>query len=453
VKANAGITDLAALIARRSRDTGAGPLAVFLGAGCARAAGVPSTVEVARDLFARLEGHDLASKYLPSDQPSDAELTDALGGLLADLPPGQRMSLLLGFYGSTPVPLFYQELAMLIGAGFFRRILTTNVDSLLERALQNAGLRDDREYRIILLDGTAAPPSDPVALDERVAIVKLHGDISSPQFAIGPAEVAKALEPRRRDVKGELGTDLLIVGYELESPLVTEWLAYAPGEVWWVAEQRPPESEVAAIERAREIRYIDGPDATPHVFFGELAMLLLQMPSHNLLAAPEGTVSPASRADGVPADTSPPDDEQTFEREYVRGRLRRAGELLRRLEQHVAAGTVPARLERQLAYQKDVVADLEAKLLTLEGERERVLTLLDEITEVASGARDAASTVEFLRDQVATVRAQYGRASPDETVISAVISSALVVGDRLGVDRKRLRELADFVPVATRTPV
>jgi hypothetical protein len=453
MRPNAGTTELAATIERRSRASGAAPLALFLGAGCARAAGVPSAVEMARELFARLEGHDLAKKYLPSDTASDDELTSAFGRLLADLPDGQRASLLLGFYGAAPVPLFYQELAMLIGAGFFRRILTTNVDSLLERALQNAGLRDDQEYRIILLDGTTAPPSDQVALDERVAIVKLHGDISSPRFAIGPDEVANALRPRRRDVKGELGHDLLMVGYEFESPLVTEWLAYVPGKLWWVAEQRPPAREVAAVGRMRDIRYVDGPSATPQAFFGELAMLLLQMPSLNLLRAPEATPTLASRADGRPADTSPPEDEAAFEREYLRGQLRRSEELLRRLEQLVGAGPGNERLNRQLEYQKDLVADLEARLRTLGGERERVLGLLDEISESATRGRESDTAVQFLRDQVEAVRGQYGGRAPDEAVVSAILSATLVIGDRLGVDRKLLRRLAEFAPTATRSTV
>jgi hypothetical protein len=452
VKPNAGTTELAATIERRSAS-GAPPLALFLGAGCARAAGVPSGVEMARELFARLEGHDLAKRYLPSRPASDAELTTAFGRLLADLPDGQRAALLLGFYGAAPVPLFYQELAMLIGAGFFRRILTTNVDSLLERALQNAGLRDDQEYRVILLDGTAAPPSDQVDLDERVAIVKLHGDMTSRRFPIGPEEVAKALEPRRRDVKGELGHDLLMVGYELESPLVTEWLAYVPGQLWWVAEQRPPADEVAAIERIRDIRYVDGPGATPQAFFGQLAMLLLQMPSVNLLASPDATPTLASQPDGQPADTSPPDDEEAFEREYVRGQLRRAEELLRRLEQLAAAGPANERLNKQLEYQKDVVADLEARLRTLGGERERVLELLDKIRDGAVRGREPDTALQFLRDQVEAVRGQYREGVPDEAVVSAIISATLVIGDRLGVDRELLRELGDFAPSATRATV
>jgi hypothetical protein len=323
------------------------------------------------------------------------------------------------------------------------------VDSLFERALQNAGLRDDQEYRVILLDGTAAPPKDQVSLDERVAIVKLHGDVSSPQFAIGPEEVAKALEPRRRDVKGELGHDLVMVGYEFESPLVTEWLAYVPGAVWWVAEQRPPTREVAAIERAREIRYIEGPDATPDTFFGELAMLLLQMPSLNLLAEPNS----ASQPDGLPADTRPPEDEGVFEREYLRGQLRRADEVLRRLEQLAAAGPLSERLTRQLDYQKQVVADLEGRLRTLVGERERVLGLLDRISDSVSRAPTPGNAVQYLRDQVEAVRGEFGGPVPDEAVVSAGISATLVLGDRLGVDRELLRELAAFAPTATRTAV
>ncbi len=440
----------AEMVARQSRGPDSGRFSLFLGEACARAAGVPSQVEMARELFATLAGHELVQRYVPHEAPSDAQLLEGFRRLLSELPEGQKGSLLLSFYGSLPVPLFYQELAMLVSAGYFTQVLTTNLDALLERALQNAGLRADQEYSVVLLDreGSTARMSAPDS--SQVRIVKLHGDPAA-QFALSPNEIEETLKPMRRAVKGALRQDLVMVGYELESPPVTEWLAYVPGELWWVSEERPAPDAVAAIEQVRDIRYLDGPSGNPSGFFGGLAMRLLQMPTVNLLEAPAETLEAAPDGSERLPDTTPPDDEASFEREFLRGQLRRAEELLRRLEQQVAAGTTNERLERQLSYQKDVVAELEGRYRTVGDDTTVVLGLLDAITGAAEKTEVPDSTTEFLRQQVDTARSQYGSAHPDEAVVSAVIGATLVIGDRLGVDRGLLRELAQFAPSLTRS--
>lgn len=451
MKANPGITQLAAeIVARRSVAPAGAPHVLFLGEGCARAAGVPSPVDMARELFAGLAGHELVTRFVPDESPSDEQLLEGFRSLLAELPEGQRGSLLLQFYGALPVPLFYQELAMLVSAGFFTQILTTNLDALLERALQNAGLRAGEEYNVVLLDRDRSAVSVSGIESNRVSILKLHGDPASRQFALSPDEIEEALKPIRKAVKGALHQDLVMVGYELESPPVSDWLARVPGELWWVAEEHPPAEALAAIRQVREIHYVDGPSGTPDGFFGGLAMRLLQMPSVNLLEAPAKLVRSRPDGPGALPDTSPPEDEAAFEREFLRGKLWRAEELRRRLEQQVAAGTTNERLERQLAYQKGVVADLEAKLRTIGDDKARVLRLLDQIGGQAeqTGARD--STAAFLRQQADAVRGQYGSPSPDEAVVSGSIGATLVIGDRLGVDRSLLSELAEYAPSITR---
>ena len=450
VKANPTISELAAEItARQSAGRESPRFTLFLGEGCARAAGVPSPVEMARELFASLEGHELTERYVPAETPTDAQLLEGFRRLLSELPEGQRGSLLLQFYGALPVPLFYQELAMLVSSGYFTQILTTNLDALLERALQNAGLRAEQEYSVVLLDREGSAAQMSARGGSQVTIVKLHGDPAG-RFALSPDEIEETLKPMRKAVKGALRQDLVMVGYELESPPVTEWLAYVPGELWWVAEERPPADAVSAIDRVRDIRYVDGPSGNPLGFFGGLSMRLLQMPTVNFLEAPAETLKAPGSSEGLP-DTTPPDDDAEFEREFVRGQLRRAEELLRRLEQQVAAGTTNERLERQLAYQKDVVAELEARFRTVGDDRSRVLGLLDAISGAAEKAEGPDTTAAFLRQQVDAARSQYGSSHPDEAVVSAVIGATLVIGDRLGVDRGLLRELAQFAPSLTRS--
>lgn len=431
------------------RATNAPPYTLFLGQECARVAGVPSPLEMSREFFSRLKGHELAKRYLPNESPSDDELREAFRLLLADLPPTQRGSLLLQFYAALPVPLFYQELAMLVAAGFFNQILTTNLDSLFERALQNAGFRADMEYRVVLLDRkqpTPVPDGDDAA---QVMIWKLHGDPSGPQFAVSGDEIESALQPVRRAVTGALEHDIVMVGYDFESRPVTEWLAKVPGELCWVSEEQPPREKIAAIDLTRNVRFVDGPSGAPSGFFGGLAMRLLQMPTAHLLQSATPVGDSAGGPPPLP-DTTPPQDEVEFEREFLRGQLRRANELLRRLENQVVTGTTNDRLERQLAYQKGVVAELEAGLRTTGDDSGEVLGVLELVSDAAASSGGSDSTTAFLREQVEAVRHEYSSQTPDEALVSGVIGATLVIGDRLGVDRSLLRQLAEFAPSSLR---
>ena len=68
-----------------------------------------------------------------------------------DLSSLERYSLLQTIYRRIPVPAFYQELARLVKAGYVRHVLTTNIDSLFEQALESLGLVRDIDFDVIPL--------------------------------------------------------------------------------------------------------------------------------------------------------------------------------------------------------------------------------------------------------------------------------------------------------------
>jgi SIR2-like domain len=447
------------MIERKEGGANDGPFVLALGAGCARAAGVPSVEEMARELFSNLKNAtpDLASEYLRGSGRDPEPLTKAFYGLLADLAPAQRTALLLQFLESVPVPLFYQELAGLVQAGYFPRILTTNADTLLEQALEAAGLRHERHYRVLVLVGSQADVAPADASDERVIILKLHGDVFQGGDAITPEEIVDALEPQRTLVERELDHDLVLLGFDpAESAPLREQLAHGRGNLWWVAPEVPEPAAVADIANVREVMYLHGASGSPEMFFGELSLLLMQMPALNAMEKPLEEVEAPSAEPGTEllADTSPPDDLETFEREYLIGQLRRCEVVLRQLESQAAPTDTSDRIARQIEYQKRALASLEARLRGLSGVRKHIMGVLKDIDrEAAKAARSANEetvvTIKYLHDQIAEIRKQYRRRRPNEDVVSATLGATMIVADRLDVRPELVRELGHFAARST----
>src|SRR5579862_2536266 len=118
---------------------------VLLGKGLAREAGKPYQ-QVVLKLLQQLKSSMGAYPFLQSLSAILSQGTPNAENLPAELlgktPPELRSRveqtiyrLLRQYYVELPVPLFYQDLASLLKARVFSRVLTTNYDNLLEQAL------------------------------------------------------------------------------------------------------------------------------------------------------------------------------------------------------------------------------------------------------------------------------------------------------------------------------
>ena len=56
------------------------------------------------------------------------------------------------------MPAFYQDFARIIKAGYVRQILTTNIDSLIEQALESQGLARDVDFEVVSQRARAITP-------------------------------------------------------------------------------------------------------------------------------------------------------------------------------------------------------------------------------------------------------------------------------------------------------
>lgn len=170
--------------------------AVLLGSGMSKAAGIPTSWQVLRDLIRKVaaaEGLDpdgLGGK--PEDWWRAVRHADPkYDTLLSALAPTDelRRAVLRGYFepsmasGTPPVGAAHEALARLCANGRVRLILTTNFDRLIERALEHAGVAAQ-----VLSDAGAIKGMTPLT-QAGVTVVKLHGDYASSPLRNTPKEL------------------------------------------------------------------------------------------------------------------------------------------------------------------------------------------------------------------------------------------------------------------------
>lgn len=432
-QANAGTAQLASDIAER-RATGQELPVLFLGAACSRAADAKRILDIAGELFGQLrEDADLATPDLPPAGAAPDEIVAAFRRLVLTLPPIQRNALALHASAGVPVPQFFQDAALLVRDGLFTTVLSSAFDALVERALAILGLRPGENLELADVGDEGLPERSE---SRGVTVVKLHGS----------------------RVPGPIEAPVLVVGHEADDPTIFDALTAGGGTVWWVAEQGLPE-DLAGLEARREIVVIEGPGGHPDRFFGELAVLAVQMPTVHVVADPIGihlkvgavsldrTLRSPSALLATIGGTAPPEDQEEFERQFLGGRMRRCEETLGRLTIQAAGGTLGQTLSEQLDYQKRELALLEEKLRGLDANRTGLLNVLDEILG-APEARTDHDASEFLEQTVDRITGEYRSESPNEDVVSAALAAVAVLGSRLRISRDLLQRLERFTPSA-----
>jgi len=178
-------------------DANPGTYGLLLGSGVSRAAGMPTGWEIVVDLIrklARVKGDDpepdpvqwYRSTY--NEDPNYDKLLEALAGT-----PSERSALLRTYFEPTdeerdqglklPTPA-HTALAQLIHDGYFRVVLTTNFDRLLETALEEAGVSPD-----VISTDDALKGARPI-VHSKCTIVKLHGDYRDTRIKNTEVELA-----------------------------------------------------------------------------------------------------------------------------------------------------------------------------------------------------------------------------------------------------------------------
>jgi hypothetical protein len=344
------------------RRSGGQQPVLFLGEGVARAAGVPTTEDIARDLYPKI------ATYLPESNADASVLLDTFYNYWDTLQSFERQSLLQEYFAHVPMPDFFFDLVQLLDDGYFVSVLTTSIDTLLEQALDFSGFKRGEGYFVTNVAQGGKSPLGTLRSSEKtpIRVIKLHGDLSGTRVAITPTEIERYLAPQRMAVKGDLlSGEIALVGYGFESEPINQWLARTPGDLWWVNRDQPGQDQISAIAAAHTINYVDGPNADPAQLFGILRMSLLSQ-SEPARKAPISKY--AKSVESYPAETdfafestSPGDTD--IEPQFLAQRLELHAKRKRELEARALyVSSVDQDTETQIKYESDQVSKIQQRL-------------------------------------------------------------------------------------------
>lgn len=453
------------------------PFILFLGNDCARAAKVPDIKDIAAKAHKLFTADNVELSYFSQVNSSDSdEVIKGLYQLFDQMSPGVIYNTLRSLFTDLPVPLFYQDLALLVQAGYFNRIITTNFDTLLEQALDGAGLQAGFDYFVTSLGAKSESgdelSSDPEAsveamqltshLREPVHIIKLHGDLAHGQINLSPGRLQQALRKHRRFVSSELKGDMVIVGYKFENAKVNDWLgstANSRSRLWWVNHE---DGHDRVVGWAPQVAFIAGDMARPEMFFSQLVLRLLRQPA---LATLGKSFKDYAKSFGIdvdfdveePAKEPESQGEEALTVLELRDVIKRLQTVLFTQEQAASSGDPPLNVQAQIRYQKRQIARFEDKLRAQPECRKRILELVDQINSAAANVPEInQQTLSYLEKQAYEVRFQYQTPAPNQQTISAAISVIVLLSERLrfeisdtAVPIDDVRELATYVPSLT----
>jgi hypothetical protein len=412
---------------------------LLIGQLCSERAGVPTTAHMGRMAIESVyrQTPEYAEKTFGGVRPeaADAAIETAFLAWLGGMTNRQRYRVLEPFYRQVPVPIYYQDLAALVLAGYFTHLLSTNVDSLLEQALDAVGMRRDQDYQVVVL----LPPSEAV-LDPLppapVSVIKLQGDLLSSWFP-DSIDIELALHANRSLIKGELKQDVIVVGHRVAAggAGIDRWLARAEGdESWWVHPERPDPASMATIEASQQVHYLEGPDGEPESFVGQLATHLLRLPAVRVLSGTgDGT---------LPGDDLPELPEEVIAQEFYKGRIEMAQVAKYAFQQGTGSGGPSPAMQAQIDYQSERLAGYGTEYLQDEATPEPY-EILEQLADEVTAAGGDPSVPAFLRTQAGFVRDQMSGDQPNRLVILATLQAASTVSQSVPATTIAIADLVE----------
>ncbi|MBU7048327.1 MAG: HEAT repeat domain-containing protein [Theionarchaea archaeon] len=199
-----------------------GKYILFLGAGASVTSGGKTTNEIVTDIVEKFE--------LDSSDPWKSFCT-----FLKRKSENERFDILSEYFENMNPSVGYEILAKLIEEGYFRLILTTNFDYMLEEALNKTNLVLNRDYFVCIIgEGKERILIKEIEDESMIRIVKLHGDYKRKILPFTEEETFQFKEELEECLKRLTREGIVFVGYSGMDRDVLKCLSRTGGSVWWV---------------------------------------------------------------------------------------------------------------------------------------------------------------------------------------------------------------------------
>ena len=167
----------------------------------------------------------------------------------------------------------YIELARLIKMGYIKMILSTNIDNLLEKALNNVGWYQPDDF-IVVVNGKDSHEEVREQLESSRApfkLIKLHGTLESPSsYAFTPEDVFDFEKIIKPSLSRIISQSLIVIGHSMQDRDIDMLFDDEGKEIHFVKPTRPEtESRIDTILKVRgQGSIIEGMTASLMTSFG-----------------------------------------------------------------------------------------------------------------------------------------------------------------------------------------
>lgn len=283
------VTSLANSVALRKRSN-VDPYVIFLGAGASISSGCASMMEIMDSTLNQRapkeyeewqrkinEANDIDPHYGELVKKEiDTSKREKFFEIWTSIDINTRYSILrMLLWENKQLSEGYLNLAHLIKSGYFKIILTTNLDNLLERALRKVGLIDPDNF-IVLINGKDKTDVIREQLDSSripIKIIKLHGSIESPtSYAFTPEEIFEFESILKPSLVHIINQSLIIIGNSMQDRDIDNLFEEDGKEIHFVKPSRPEiGSRIDSILKVRrQGSIIEGEDGKFDIFFRDL---------------------------------------------------------------------------------------------------------------------------------------------------------------------------------------
>ncbi|HEX8736902.1 MAG TPA: SIR2 family protein [Pyrinomonadaceae bacterium] len=272
------------------KQAGQEPYILFIGAGASIGSGCSSMLQLVDDV---LQSRDAAQFTAWEQEIAEAKsLTPRFGELLKEDINKKKISRFMDIWGNldgdskyailrkhlldgkTPSD-GYIDLAHLVKAGYFNIILSTNLDSLTEKALGQVGLLQP-EHFIVAVNGRDSLEEIKDQLENTrapIKLVKLHGALESTRsYAFTPEEIFNFEKTIKAHLARIINQSLLIVGHSMQDRDINVLFEEEGKEIHFVNPSPPePGSPMHNVLKVRDMgSVIEGEEAKFDNFFRQL---------------------------------------------------------------------------------------------------------------------------------------------------------------------------------------
>lgn len=268
------IKALANLLQTKRRRPEEPSYVLVLGAGASIRSGCPSLMEAVKQIIEKYGNREILSR---SGEEQIKEFYRVVDGL-----DNQSLWLVLDeLFKDAQPSAGYEYLARLVKDGYFDVILSTNVDTLVEKALEREGLSLVDEVDVIDAGGVKTDvDAEPIARrlenpTPPIKLVKLHGHLPTRQLKFRLEDTFRFPDKLAKAVKGYVRNRLrsvIIVGHSLRDEDLNDCFHGEGGAIWYINPRYPSTSDFAGKVLANRpgSHYIDGEDGDFDRFFEEL---------------------------------------------------------------------------------------------------------------------------------------------------------------------------------------